>query len=690
MDNKILIQKLRDNAELAWASYGYFHLLKDSKGISRKRYALDEQGNKITDNSYLRGYKEIEVTFADILNLQLNGQEVLINQTTSNEFLSSISNKLDDTFNFDALKGDFSPLQAKKFFERYDLLKHCPNTDSGFSATLFQERETKEYTLAIRGTEFKLEQIKDLINDYYIGTNNDNMNKVVEQYFDMLLFYEETLKPLMQEKGITKINITGHSLGGYLTQLFALSYPHIINEVYTFNAPGVMSDKITNTLYWIAQGIGFFAFAKTIKYAKTFLSFLYPLFSPPKPFEAKDIFLNKSDKDTIAGIVQINPNYKSLIIFNNMNNDDSMEQRIVSNPYTNNVPYFLRNDGYKFASENRQPIFYYKDIGKYAREFYELMSDSEYTGKYLYYQYTLHNTTTQASVAKFEYLILDYDLSIPYKRMVDALQYMIQNEQYLNDTIKDENVFRVVSLDVAKKMDSVGYLGHHIFGNDCPIYVGTTNALDTHSIIPITQALYFYAYILELDSNAQILQANDNDISQRIERLNILSNAIHKILEAASFQEARGYGEDLYIPPTPHYLLATIDKTLFEATLHTKQEKLQVNNTTLIEGILYLQNKGIFLQLLTKKNMEKAATNTASRESNLAILLAIHERLFFISVIKQDGQIKTLIQTKDNIITLLKYNTTRTKIFCYNLEHIDERLMKGYLNDAFKFYPIAN
>ncbi|EAJ8747410.1 hypothetical protein AJ937_04965 [Campylobacter sp. BCW_6878] len=153
MDNKILIQKLRDNAELAWASYGYFHLLKDNKGISRKRYALDEQGNKITDNSYLRGYKEIEVTFADILNIQLNGQEVLINQTTSNEFLSSISNKLDDTFNFDALDGDFSPLQAKQFFSRYDSLKHCPNTNSGFSATLFYDTHKDGFVVWFRETE---------------------------------------------------------------------------------------------------------------------------------------------------------------------------------------------------------------------------------------------------------------------------------------------------------------------------------------------------------------------------------------------------------------------------------------------------------------------------------------------------------------------------------------------------------
>ena len=53
-----------------------------------------------------------------------------------------------------------SPFQAKKFFERYDLLIHQPNTESGFSATLFQNKESKEFTLAIISTESKCDGIK--------------------------------------------------------------------------------------------------------------------------------------------------------------------------------------------------------------------------------------------------------------------------------------------------------------------------------------------------------------------------------------------------------------------------------------------------------------------------------------------------------------------------------------------------
>ncbi|ECO7370664.1 hypothetical protein FXR79_04495 [Campylobacter coli] len=115
MDNKQQINKLRDMAELAQASYGYFHYVDNKFDIK------DE--DKI-------------VTFEDVLDITYKNSKIIDERG----------------FKIGKLKGDFSPLQAKQFFSRYDLLKHCPNTNSGFSATLFQNKETKEYTLAIRGT----------------------------------------------------------------------------------------------------------------------------------------------------------------------------------------------------------------------------------------------------------------------------------------------------------------------------------------------------------------------------------------------------------------------------------------------------------------------------------------------------------------------------------------------------------
>lgn len=78
MTNKECIKKLRDNAELAQASYFYFDLLKDSNDIPRKIYELDSNSNKIKDKNYPRGYREVEVTLEHIAS-EYQGQEVLIN-----------------------------------------------------------------------------------------------------------------------------------------------------------------------------------------------------------------------------------------------------------------------------------------------------------------------------------------------------------------------------------------------------------------------------------------------------------------------------------------------------------------------------------------------------------------------------------------------------------------------------------
>ncbi|HED6588353.1 hypothetical protein [Campylobacter coli] len=136
------IQTLKDNSELAWAAYGYFHLANES-------YKPEENSKDWKRLKYFRDIKEdttqsVFPTLIDILNIEYK------------YFKDEKTGKLKDGFFDDELfSGDFSPLQAKQFFSRYDLLKHCPNTNSGFSATLFQNKETKEYTLAIRGTEPK-------------------------------------------------------------------------------------------------------------------------------------------------------------------------------------------------------------------------------------------------------------------------------------------------------------------------------------------------------------------------------------------------------------------------------------------------------------------------------------------------------------------------------------------------------
>ena len=147
------INNLRDYAELAQASYFYFDLLKDSNGNRRKIYELDSGGKKIKDKNYLRGYREIQLNLEHIVSKKNQGQEVLANLEQGNDIFTTMANKTMDFFNSDKLNGEFGVLQAKHFFEKYELLLHQPNTETGFSATLFQNKATKEFIFAIRGTE---------------------------------------------------------------------------------------------------------------------------------------------------------------------------------------------------------------------------------------------------------------------------------------------------------------------------------------------------------------------------------------------------------------------------------------------------------------------------------------------------------------------------------------------------------
>ncbi|MGX2972932.1 lipase family protein [Helicobacter sp. T3_23-1059] len=258
MDNGFVITKLRDYAELAQASYGYFHCI----------------GHKIRD-------KELVIENQNVLGMNFNNLKVV-------DSLGLAIGKLN---------GDFTTTQAKHFFEKYDLLIHQPNTESGFSATLFQHKQSKLFTLAIRGTDEYWKDIKkaniDLIgskvpllqyNDmllfhaqckgeipFYVDSEskpkdeksleyslwkkiyNQSNDSKYRAYINQKLL-KDSNKPTTQSNFIppivssTKLTITGHSLGGALAQLFALSFAtdkdsSIIKEIYTYNAPGARDLK---------------------------------------------------------------------------------------------------------------------------------------------------------------------------------------------------------------------------------------------------------------------------------------------------------------------------------------------------------------------------------------------------------------------------------------------------------------
>ncbi len=101
------INKLRDYAELAWASYFYFDL---------KGYILQEN--------------ETIVTLNELVSLSYNGK------------IAGKKEKVGQEYSFigkGELNGEFGELQARNFSQRYEIKFHQPNTTSGFSAILFED-----------------------------------------------------------------------------------------------------------------------------------------------------------------------------------------------------------------------------------------------------------------------------------------------------------------------------------------------------------------------------------------------------------------------------------------------------------------------------------------------------------------------------------------------------------------------
>lgn len=127
MPNRVIVNKLRDNSELAQAAYGYFHLVE-----KKFHHKSKTRANQI-------------ITQTDILDITYNGY-VTSEHTT--------------LINPEKLNGDFAPLQAKRFFERYDLLIHQPNTESDFSNVL--SHKGKEHRLLaqwVERTRFKAHRL---------------------------------------------------------------------------------------------------------------------------------------------------------------------------------------------------------------------------------------------------------------------------------------------------------------------------------------------------------------------------------------------------------------------------------------------------------------------------------------------------------------------------------------------------
>jgi Ca2+-binding RTX toxin-like protein len=187
-------------------------------------------------------------------------------------------------------EGQFTVSEAKEFSSRFELVHQSTDelNDSGFSASLFRDKESGQLVLSIRGTESSfLGTLEDLITTdarigidgyastqliplyrymkelmtpkgqtvQYSATELANLQRVYEDFAPdelSVLGWNSLRADILKDKGAdagqsagsaligsgTRIDVAGHSLGGHLAQLTYRLFPDMVGQIVTFNAPG--------------------------------------------------------------------------------------------------------------------------------------------------------------------------------------------------------------------------------------------------------------------------------------------------------------------------------------------------------------------------------------------------------------------------------------------------------------------
>lgn len=152
--------------------------------------------------------------------------------------------------NIDALKKEgFSQDQAEQFLDKYKIFDVLNDPISGANAVIFAEKlpdgSTGQKTLAIRGTE--LTDIGDIHADQELAVLGLTSKG---QYSAIKNFYDNAVTTGVIATG-ESVNVTGHSLGGFLATCFTLLNQSAVDHAYTYNSPGIFG-----AVFQVLTGMG--------------------------------------------------------------------------------------------------------------------------------------------------------------------------------------------------------------------------------------------------------------------------------------------------------------------------------------------------------------------------------------------------------------------------------------------------
>ena len=337
LSNKEMVNKIKDYADIADVSYAFFEYIDENEiwsfsdkfhnerilkkpnprwdyadGINWKSEITKENETVLSKNNKREIGQPtayalcVEARFMQDLTIEkpkeddeLEEEKVQISNQIKNFIKVSRNKKQYLFYTIDNLSK-----RTKNFTSRFRLLKHQKNNGLGFSATLFEDtKDNNKKILTFRGTEITP---GDLIADIEL-----TINEIPIQVNSLINFFLDSVIPILKEG--EKINICGHSLGGYLTQACAFTFAEYIDEIYTFNSPGILTDYMKTRVgipsidlmpRFIRNKIIYFFNKRNVPYYEKLKENLFLADKDhtylPVPLNVNNIYHMKTDNDSLA------------------------------------------------------------------------------------------------------------------------------------------------------------------------------------------------------------------------------------------------------------------------------------------------------------------------------------------------------------------------------------------------------
>ncbi len=112
----------------------------------------------------------------------------------------------------------------------YEVIDSYTDPDTGYNGTLLKNNETGEFTFTNRGTE-----------GLNLEDNGDNTSLIAETVPEQYLSMYDFIQKQIDDNVISaddNVTMSGHSLGGALTQMGTAAFSDYIDQAYTYNSPG--------------------------------------------------------------------------------------------------------------------------------------------------------------------------------------------------------------------------------------------------------------------------------------------------------------------------------------------------------------------------------------------------------------------------------------------------------------------